>query len=85
VPTDAIQQNDLEQFVYVVGSDQAVSLRPVKIQQRVRGTALLSAGLTVGETVVVQGQYRLRAGTKVVAASADQVPNSTTASAGMLP
>lgn len=85
VPTDAIQQNDLGQFVYVVGSDQAVSLRPVKIQQRVRGTALLSAGLTVGETVVVQGQYRLRAGTKVVAAGADQVPNSTTASAGMLP
>jgi multidrug efflux system membrane fusion protein len=85
VPTDAIQQNDRAQFVYVVGSDQAVSGRPVKIEQRVRGTALVSDGLTAGETVVVQGQYRLTPGTKVVRASPDQVPNTTTASAGMLP
>lgn len=85
VSTDAIQQNDKGQFVFVVGSDGKVSTRPVQVSQRVRAVALVSDGLKPGETVVVQGQYRLRPGTVVTAAQPDQVPNTTTASAGMLP
>jgi multidrug efflux system membrane fusion protein len=85
VPTDAVQQNDKGQFVFVVGSDQKVSTRQVQIGQRVRGVALVSDGLKAGETVVVQGQYRLTPGTVVTASTPAQVPNTTTASAGMLP
>jgi multidrug efflux system membrane fusion protein len=85
IPTDAVQQNDEGQFVFVVGADQKVSTRPVKVGQRVRGTALVSDGLKAGETVVVQGQYRLTPGTMVVPSEPTQVPNTTTASAGMLP
>ncbi|TGD97784.1 efflux RND transporter periplasmic adaptor subunit [Methylobacterium nonmethylotrophicum] len=85
VPTDALQQNDQGSFVFVVGADRRVSMRPVRIAQRVRGTALIASGLSAGETVVVQGQYRLTPGTEVVDAPAAEVPDTTTASAGMLP
>ena len=85
VPTDAVQQNDTGPFVFVVGADEKVSIRPVTVGQRVRGVALISDGLKAGETVVVQGQYHLVPGTAVVASSPDQVAGNTTASAGMLP
>ncbi|MFE1599755.1 efflux RND transporter periplasmic adaptor subunit [Methylobacterium sp. ID0610] len=85
VPTDAIQQNDRGPYVFVVARDHTVSPRPVRVAQRVRGTALVAEGLQAGETVVVQGQYRLTPGTTVVAAEPGQVPTTTTASAGMLP
>lgn len=85
IPTNALQINDKGQFVYVVGSDEKVSIRPVKVKQRTRGIALVSDGLKDGETVVVQGQYRLKPGTLVIASTPDQVPNTSTSSAGMLP
>ncbi|WP_375459277.1 efflux RND transporter periplasmic adaptor subunit [uncultured Enterovirga sp.] len=85
VPTDAVQLNDKGQFVFVVGSDNKVSVRTVQVSQRLRAVALVAQGLKVGETVVVQGQYRLTPGTTVVASDPAQVPNTTTASAGMLP
>ncbi|TGD99873.1 efflux RND transporter periplasmic adaptor subunit [Methylobacterium nonmethylotrophicum] len=85
VPTDAVQQNDKGPFVFVVGDDHAAAIRPVQVGQRVRGVALISEGLKAGEMVVVQGQYNLVPGTAVVAAGPDQVPDTTTASAGMLP
>ena len=65
IPTNALQQNDKGQFVYVVGEDKRVSARPVEVAQRRRGVALISKGLQAGETVVVQGQYRLTPGTLV--------------------
>lgn len=85
VPADALQQNDHGPYVFVVGADRTVSLQPVQVAQRQRGTVLIASGLKAGETVVVQGQYRLTPGTAVVDAPASAVPNTTTASAGMLP
>jgi multidrug efflux system membrane fusion protein len=85
VPTDALQQNDSGQFVYVVGADNKVSIRAVEVAQRLHAVALISKGLSAGETVVVQGQYRLTPGALVAAAPASQVPDTSTGSAGMLP
>ncbi len=85
VPTNALQVSDTGQFVYVVGADDTVSVRPVTVKQRTRGVALVADGLKDGETVVVQGQYRLKPGTRITPASPDQVPDTSTASAGMLP
>jgi multidrug efflux system membrane fusion protein len=85
VPADALQRNEQSQFVFVVGDDHKVSIRPVQVSQRVRAVALVSEGLRAGETVVVQGQYRLRPGAVVVVSDPAQVPNATTGSAGMLP
>ena len=85
VPVNAVQQNNNGQFVYVVGADKKVSVQPVEVEQRMHGVALIAKGLQAGETVVVQGQYRLTPGTLVVAAEPSDAPNPTPASAGMLP
>ena len=85
IPTNALQQNANGQFVYVVGPDKRVSVRPVEVAQRLHAVALISKGLQAGETVVEQGQYRLTPGTLVVATAPSNVLNPTTASSGMLP
>jgi membrane fusion protein, multidrug efflux system len=85
VPTNALQQNNNGQFVYVVGADKRVSVQPVEVTQRLHAVALIAKGLQAGETVVVQGQYRLTPGTLVVATAPSNVLNPSTASAGMLP
>jgi membrane fusion protein, multidrug efflux system len=85
VPTNALQQNNKGQFVFVVGADNRVAIRPVEVAQRLHMAALVTKGLQAGETIVVQGQYRLTPGTLVVAANPSEAPNPSTASAGMLP
>ncbi|MGA7196247.1 efflux RND transporter periplasmic adaptor subunit [Roseiarcus sp.] len=85
IPTNALQQNDKGQFVYVVGADSRVSIEPVEVTQRLHAVAVISKGLQAGDTVVVQGQYRLTPGTLVAAAKPSEAPNPSTASAGMLP
>jgi multidrug efflux system membrane fusion protein len=85
VPTNALQQNNQGQFVFVVGADNRVAVRPVEVAQRLHMAALISKGLQAGETVVVQGQYRLTPGTLVAATEPANVLNPSTASAGMLP
>jgi multidrug efflux system membrane fusion protein len=85
IPINALQQNNNGQFVYVVGADKRVSVQPVQVEQRLHAAALITKGLQAGETVVVQGQYRLTPGTLVVAAEQSDAPNPTPASAGMLP
>jgi membrane fusion protein, multidrug efflux system len=85
IPTNALQQNDKGQFVYVIGADKRVSVRPVEVAQRLHAVALISKGLQTGETVVVEGQYRLTPGTPVVVTSPSEASNPSTASAGMLP
>jgi membrane fusion protein, multidrug efflux system len=84
IPINALQQNNDGQFVYVVGADKRVSVQPVEVEQRLHAVALIAKGLLAGETVVVQGQYRLTPGT-LVAAAPSEAPNPSTASSGMLP
>ncbi len=85
IPNDAVQQGTRGEFVFVIGADHRVTQRQVQISQRLRGVALVSSGLKAGESVVVQGQYRLVDGTAVVASAPSQVVNSSTATAGLLP
>jgi membrane fusion protein, multidrug efflux system len=88
VPLDAIQQGPQGQFVFVVGQDHKVAMRPVSVRETLTGEALIDKGLSAGETVVVRGQYRLTPGTAVSLADPNDpaaVPNPTPASAGLLP
>ena len=85
IPINALQQNNQGQFVYVVAADNRVAVRPVEVAQRLHAVALITNGLIAGETVVVQGQYRLTPGTLVVAGQPSDASNPTPASAGMLP
>ena len=66
VPASAVQQGQQGAFTYVIGSDNTVQVRPVKVAQISRGQALIDAGVTANEQVVVDGQYKLQAGSHVV-------------------
>jgi multidrug efflux system membrane fusion protein len=65
VPANAVQLGRDGNFVYVLGADDKVQVRPVKAQQVVDGMQWITRGLQPGETVVIQGQSRIASGVKV--------------------
>jgi multidrug efflux system membrane fusion protein len=85
IPTNAVQEGTKGEFAYVIGPDHRVVLRGVTVAQRLRGVALVSAGLMPGDTVVVQGQYRLVDNSVVTVVDADQIADASSASSGLLP
>ena len=65
IAASAIQQGPNGSYVYVIGADGTVQIRPVTVAQISQGQALIDSGLKGGENVVVDGQYRLQPGTLV--------------------
>jgi multidrug efflux system membrane fusion protein len=65
IPTAAVQRGTPGTFVYVVKADNTVSVRPVKLGPAQGENVSVNAGLTPGETVVVDGADKLREGAKV--------------------
>ncbi len=65
VPASVIQRGPQGSYVFVIKDDQTVEVRPVVVSQTEDGLALIDDGLKAGEAVVVDGQYKLQAGSKV--------------------
>jgi len=65
VPASAIQRGPQGTFVYVVKADQTATVRPITLDEIQGGEASIKTGLSPGELVVVDGQDRLREGTRV--------------------
>jgi len=65
VAGSAVQQGPHGAYVYVVRPDQTAELRPVHVAQLSDGQALIDQGLKAGDTVVIDGQYRLKEGSRV--------------------
>jgi len=65
VPATTLQRGPNGTFVYVIGKDDVVSVRPVRADPPLGQIAIVDQGLTEGERVVSDGQNQLRAGTKV--------------------
>lgn len=65
IPAVAVQHGPKGTFVYVVGADMTAQVRPVEVQALEADEAILSKGLEVGEQIVVDGQSRLKPGSKV--------------------
>jgi membrane fusion protein, multidrug efflux system len=81
LPVRAVQQGPDGPFVFVVGSNQVVAKRPVKVGLLSKVTAVVDAGLQQGEMVVTDGQYRIQSGTRVdVLAGAANAPDRAAAS-----
>jgi multidrug efflux system membrane fusion protein len=77
VPTRTIQVNQNGSFVFVVKEDETVEMRPVDVGPQADDVTVLLKGVSVGETVVTDGQLRLSPGTKVApkdSAQADEKP-----------
>jgi multidrug efflux system membrane fusion protein len=65
VPTAALQTGQTGSFVYVVKEDRTVEMRPVSPGLVIADQTVIDHGLSAGETVVLEGQLRLVAGSKV--------------------
>jgi len=74
VPASTIQRGPNGTYVFVIKDDQTAELREIKVARTANGDivqtddgdALIENGLAVGEKVVVDGQYKLQPGSKVV-------------------
>jgi multidrug efflux system membrane fusion protein len=65
VPSQAVQNGQNGEFIFVVKPDKTVEVRPVKTSVTVKGETAILSGLKVGETVVTDGQLRLAPGREV--------------------
>jgi multidrug efflux system membrane fusion protein len=70
VPAGVIQRGPQGAFAFVIRPDSTVEARPVEVAQIDADTALIDKGLVPGERVVVDGQYKLQAGSRVAAQAA---------------
>ena len=65
VPAQAVQEGQSGVYVFVVQDGQTAETRPVTVDRTVDDFSVISRGLKVGESVVVEGQQRLANGTRV--------------------
>lgn len=65
VPQKAVTEMLGRQFVNVVGEGSRIEQRPVQVGERIGDQWLVRSGLKVGDTVVVEGVHKARAGSVV--------------------
>lgn len=70
VPAQTVQDGPNGPYAYVIKDDETVERRAVEIAAVQDGVAVVSKGLTPGEKIVVEGQYRLTQGSRVRVAPA---------------
>lgn len=73
IPQRAVIELQGSQQVAVVGADNKVSIRPVKVGERVGSLWIVTEGLRSGERVVVEGLQKVRDGAPVKAVPAESV------------
>jgi multidrug efflux system membrane fusion protein len=67
VPEAAVQRSQSGVYIYVVDeASNTVKNQPVTVLQMQDGTAVIGSGLAANERVVVDGQYKLKPGSRVV-------------------
>ena len=86
VPAGVVQRGQSGTYAYVVDGEGKAQVRPIEVQRIQDGKAVLASGLQAGETVVEDGQYKLRPGVAVVgktpAAPAASAPGGASAAKG---
>lgn len=65
IPSAALQYGSRGTFVYVVGEDNKVQLRPVEVLASDTEVTRLAGGVELGERLVLEGTDRLRDGSSV--------------------
>lgn len=92
LPARAVVELQGKNFVWVIGSDDKASQRPVTVSDQIGESLLIKEGLKAGERIVVEGLQKVREGLLVqpktaaeiaaVVAKAAQPPEGTPAKAG---
>lgn len=81
VPSQAVQAGQNGEYVFILQPDQTVEARPVKAGIIYDGSQIIDSGVKPGETVVTDGQVRLKSGTKVNPKIAETATNSVSEAA----
>jgi membrane fusion protein, multidrug efflux system len=69
IPAAAVQRGPQGTYAFVVKEDKTAEVRPIKMAASEDDVALIDDGLKEGETIVVEGGLKLKAGTKIVDAA----------------
>jgi membrane fusion protein, multidrug efflux system len=77
VPAEVVQRGPNELYVFVIKPDSTVERRTVKLGPVRDGIAVIDAGLSTAERVVVDGQFRLKPGAKVAVSPLPKTPQSS--------
>ncbi len=72
VPEQAVMRGPNGAYLYVLSADDIAHRRNVEIAATQEGLAVVSDGLTAGERIVTDGQYRLTDGAKAKVGAAQQ-------------
>jgi len=65
MPAAVVQRGPEGVYAYVVDADNRVRIQPIQLVDIQDGTAVVEKGLSVGERVVLDGQYKLKPGLRV--------------------
>ncbi|MFT3731415.1 MAG: efflux RND transporter periplasmic adaptor subunit [Hyphomicrobium sp.] len=76
VATEAVQRGPDGTYVFVVDSDNKVSMRPVEVSRQDDKWAVIADGVTPGEKVVTSGFARLKEGSTVSISDGTSAPGS---------
>jgi multidrug efflux system membrane fusion protein len=79
VPASAVASGQQGDYTFVVGPDRKAQLRPVVVDVAGEREAALASGVAAGETVVVEGQLRLRPGALVEPLQDEKAPEKAAA------
>lgn len=94
VSAPTVQRGPQGNYVYVIGNDDTVALRPVEVARVQDGMATIASGVAWGERVVVDGQFKLQPGSRVSISGAERpgsdeipfkAPSAGTVPAGAAP
>ena len=77
VPSQAIMQGPDGAYAYVIKPDNTVDRQDVQIGLTQDGIATIEKGLSAGQTIVVDGQYRLTKGSAVKVSQPQAQPQPT--------
>ena len=65
VPAQTVQDGPNGRYAYIIKEDNTVERRTVEVSAVQDGIAVITKGLSIGDRVVVDGQYRLTNGARV--------------------
>jgi membrane fusion protein, multidrug efflux system len=88
VPQRAVMEQQGSYQVAVVGADQKVDIRPVKVGQQVGALWVIDEGVRPGERVIVEGLQKVRPGMVVTAqpyAAPGPAPSATAPASSAIP
>jgi multidrug efflux system membrane fusion protein len=65
IPASAVQRSQDGTYAYVIGSDGKAQIQTIQVANIQDGIAVIDKGLSAGQRVVTDGQYKLKPGIKV--------------------